>query len=143
MLESAEALSKTFQVPIVELEEHVEDLMSRFANHLLGDTILRVGRDPLRKLAADDRLAGSLKFAASQGGNPAAIAMGLAAALLFDPVGDPSSREVQHRLEQEGIDFFLKNHCEIGDQPGCHGLRRMINLFYFSLKMSGGNAHDA
>ena len=141
MLESAEALGKTFPVPAGELTDHVEDLLKRFANRRLGDTVLRVGRDPLRKLAADDRLAGALKFAAGQGVYPMGIALGLAAALLFDPAGDPTAREVQDRLAHEGIDSFLENHCGIGNQSCYHGLRRMILLFYYSLKMNGGPFH--
>ncbi len=38
------------------LNEHIEDLISRFRNRALGDTVFRVGCDLLRKLSADDRL---------------------------------------------------------------------------------------
>lgn len=38
------------------LKEHIEDLLRRFANKSLGDTIYRVGCDIPRKLGRDDRL---------------------------------------------------------------------------------------
>ncbi len=41
-----------------DLEEHIDDLLSRFANKALGDTVFRVGRDLKRKLRFDDRLMG-------------------------------------------------------------------------------------
>lgn len=41
-----------------ELNDHVEDLLSRFKNQALGDSIFRVGRDLPRKLHWEDRLMG-------------------------------------------------------------------------------------
>jgi mannitol-1-phosphate 5-dehydrogenase len=38
------------------LHAHIEDLISRFRNKALGDTVFRVGCDLQRKLGADDRL---------------------------------------------------------------------------------------
>jgi mannitol-1-phosphate 5-dehydrogenase len=45
------------------LVEHIDDLLGRFQNKELGDTIFRVGRDLFRKLGPDDRLTGSIKLA--------------------------------------------------------------------------------
>jgi len=42
------------------LGEHIDDLLSRFANKALGDTIYRVGRDVSRKLGREDRVIGPL-----------------------------------------------------------------------------------
>lgn len=40
--------------------EHIDDLLYRFKNKALGDTIFRVGCDLTRKLSAEDRLAGAI-----------------------------------------------------------------------------------
>ncbi len=45
------------------LTDHIDDLLCRFQNKELGDTIFRVGRDLYRKLRPDDRLTGSIKLA--------------------------------------------------------------------------------
>lgn len=45
------------------LIDHIDDLLYRFQNKKLGDTIFRVGRDLFRKLSPDDRLTGSIKLA--------------------------------------------------------------------------------
>lgn len=50
-----------------ELEEHIDELLSRFRNRALGDTIYRVGCDLHRKLGANDRLAGAIRIAAEAG----------------------------------------------------------------------------
>ena len=41
-----------------DLKAHIEDLLIRFCNPLLEDTVFRVGRDLRRKLRYDDRLLG-------------------------------------------------------------------------------------
>jgi mannitol-1-phosphate 5-dehydrogenase len=69
MLESAEALlleyPETFNRESLIL--HIDDLLSRFKNRALGDTIFRVGRDLLRKLSPDDRIAGAIKLTRKYG----------------------------------------------------------------------------
>ena len=46
---------------------HIDDLLSRFMNEALGDTIFRVGCDLYRKLGPDDRLAGPIHAALKSG----------------------------------------------------------------------------
>ena len=43
-----------------DLTEHIDDLLTRFQNVALGDTVYRVGCDLMRKLGPDDRLAGAI-----------------------------------------------------------------------------------
>jgi len=45
------------------LQNHIDDLLSRFQNRLLGDTLFRVGCDLQRKLGPDDRIVGAIKLA--------------------------------------------------------------------------------
>lgn len=45
------------------LNEHIDDLLERFKNKYLGDTIYRVGCDLPRKLSSQDRLSGAVKLA--------------------------------------------------------------------------------
>jgi mannitol-1-phosphate 5-dehydrogenase len=44
-----------------QLSNHIDDLLFRFQNRSLGDTVFRVGCDLHRKLAADDRMVYPLK----------------------------------------------------------------------------------
>ncbi|MCL1813321.1 MAG: mannitol-1-phosphate 5-dehydrogenase [Treponema sp.] len=47
-----------------DLSGHIEDLLFRFKNSALGDTIHRVGRDLRRKLAREDRITGAMLLCA-------------------------------------------------------------------------------
>ena len=46
-----------------DLEDHINDLIYRFRNKALQDTIFRVGQDLIRKLSANDRFIGSIHLA--------------------------------------------------------------------------------
>jgi mannitol-1-phosphate 5-dehydrogenase len=61
--------------------EYAEDLLTRMTNPYLRDQVERVGRDPERKLAWDDRLIGTMRMAIRQGVQAHRYALGAAAAL--------------------------------------------------------------
>lgn len=65
MLQSAGVLSSTYasEFTFSQLETHVDDLLKRFRNKALGDTVHRVGCDLYRKLGPNDRLAGAIHLA--------------------------------------------------------------------------------
>lgn len=83
MLASAQALSKAHHVPFCEIESYVADLLARFSNRALGDTVARVGRDLDRKLSAADRMAGAVRLCREQGVSCLPIMISIAAALRF------------------------------------------------------------
>ncbi len=62
--------------------EYAEDLLARMVNPNLNDLVERVGRDHLRKLAAEDRLYGTMTIALQQGLEPRRLALGAAAAVV-------------------------------------------------------------
>ena len=95
------------------LHAHADDLHHRFANRALGDTVYRLGRDPVRKLGPTDRLVAPARLVAASGVVPAALARAIAAALRFDPPEDPIATALQDRLATEGIDAVLADVCQI------------------------------
>lgn len=60
---------------------YATDLLARMTNPYLHDTIERAARDPLRKLAWDDRLVGTMRVCLRAGVEPQRYALGLAAGL--------------------------------------------------------------
>ena len=58
MLQSAAILQRMYpsEFDRQQLVDHTDDLLMRFANRALGDTLFRVGCDLRRKLGSDDRL---------------------------------------------------------------------------------------
>lgn len=95
------------------LRAHVADLLERFANRALADPLLRLARDPLRKLAPDDRLVGAARVAEGTGQVPINLALGIAAALAFDAPQDASAQELQRRIAAEGVEAVLTSACAI------------------------------
>jgi mannitol-1-phosphate 5-dehydrogenase len=65
MQQSARALHKKYpeEFTLQSLDNHIKDLVYRFKNRQLGDTIFRVGCDLPRKLGPDDRLTGAIRMA--------------------------------------------------------------------------------
>ena len=83
MTESALALSIRYDASFKDLYDHVEDLLFRFTNKKLGDTVFRVGRDLNRKLSKDDRLVGAIHSCIEAGVKPYALYAAYAAATKF------------------------------------------------------------
>ena len=81
MIESSSMLSAKYGIPYNDIFDHAEDLLIRFGNTALGDTCERVGRDPMRKLNTDDRLAGIIRQCPDYGIHPVYISFGYAIAL--------------------------------------------------------------
>jgi mannitol-1-phosphate 5-dehydrogenase len=113
-----------------EQYEHVADLLRRFRNRRLGDTVFRLGRDPVRKLASNDRLVGAALLVLETGGEPDALSWGIAAALRFDPAEDPVSQDLQGRLSRAPVEAVLSEIS--GLEPGGR-LSRMIVERYQAL----------
>lgn len=65
MLQSSEILLHKYPEEFTkeDLISHIDDLLYRFQNKALGDTIFRVGSDLFRKLGPEDRLSGAIRSA--------------------------------------------------------------------------------
>ena len=83
MLSSADAIAISYGVDKADLYNHVEDLLQRFCNRKLGDTVYRVGRGIRRKLAPEDRLIGALRLCQKAGTDTGDLLRGISLALRF------------------------------------------------------------
>lgn len=133
MQESAIALSKKYKCDIYELLEHVDDLIYRFGNPHLGDTITRVGKDPLRKLSANDRLVGAAQSCITVGVNATYIAFGIASALLFEDSSDIALLKLKNDIKNQGIRLALSKITSI--DMNC---TLMDTVEYFYIKLNHG-----
>ncbi|MGL5284682.1 MAG: mannitol-1-phosphate 5-dehydrogenase, partial [Aeromonas sp.] len=82
---------------------YIEKILSRFANPYLVDEIDRVGRQPLRKLGAQDRLVKPLLGCLEYGLPCEQLQEGIAAALHYRNADDPQAVELQQWIEQDGV----------------------------------------
>jgi mannitol-1-phosphate 5-dehydrogenase len=111
--ETGQALIRKHGFDPKEHAAHVADLLERFENKFLGDTCVRLARDPIRKLAPDDRLTGAARLCESQRIAPKALPWAIAAALRYDAPDDPAAQELQRLLRREGLEATLRQVCGI------------------------------
>ncbi len=102
-------------------KEHIEDLLRRFSNRALGDTIYRVGRDLPRKLSRDDRLIGALRLDIKHSIPAPYTTLGAAAAMLFRAKGPdgqlfPEDQRFCQEVYPKGIDYVLETVCGLDPQ---------------------------
>ncbi len=118
MWESGRALIKEYPQEFDESNQktHIDDLIRRFGNEHLGDTIYRVGRDLTRKLGFNERLIGASRLDIKHNIKPEHTAKGIAAALFFravDENGKPFEGDTKllNDLKEHGLDYILNNVC--------------------------------
>lgn len=120
---SAQALIKKFGEEIREnVENNVVDLLFRFQNKALKDTVARVGADPVRKLRRNDRIVGAALFAMEQGVDPSPIIRGIVAGLKFNMPGDATAPEVQAALKEQGIDYVIEKYMGLSKDEELFGM---------------------
>ena len=83
----------------------------RFSNELLYDPISRVARDPLRKLAHDDRLIKSIHIALFNKTLPKNCAIGIKAALQYFDKNDEQSKHLKIMVDNFGEKYVLRKIC--------------------------------
>ena len=98
------------------LQDHIDELLRRFANRSLGDTIFRVGCDLYRKLSPDDRIITPLTGAIHHQLPHNCILQVLMAALQFKCTGPDgkmfaSDIDFHNELAREGRQKILKRIC--------------------------------
>jgi mannitol-1-phosphate 5-dehydrogenase len=106
-----------------ELKAHADDIVRRFHNRALGDQVVRVAQDPVRKLGPNDRLIGSGRMCLEQGVEPVHVAFAAAAALHYDYPGDAAAARIQALRNERGTAGVLE---KIGRLPSESHLTHLI-----------------
>lgn len=129
--ESTAAIARHFNVDTKPLSEYADDLLKRYSNVYLNDTVKRVGRDPKRKLSPKDRLTGAVNFCLENGIDPEYIIYGIAAAFYFNEPDDVSSGEIIEFTNTHGISDSITEYTSI---PADSQLHSRILQMYLDLK---------
>ncbi len=121
-----------------QMDENIHDLLRRFANRALGDTIYRVGKDVERKLSADDRVIGALRLCVSHGIEPEHICRAAASALLFCGRDENNKTfgmdmDIYERVKLEGPWPVLSDICGLKTSTDLSTIER-ISSRYFALR---------
>ncbi|HFG2024268.1 TPA: mannitol-1-phosphate 5-dehydrogenase [Vibrio cholerae] len=113
MQESGEVLIRRYGFDRALHSAYIEKILSRFANPYLVDEVDRVGRQPLRKLGANDRLIKPLLGTIEYGLPNGMLLKGIAAALKYRNSSDPQAVELQQSIEKEGVRSTLARYTEL------------------------------
>lgn len=85
----------------------LDAILACYVDPVLRDPIVRVAREPRRKLAFDDRLIGPAVALQSIGASPHALAVAAAAALAYGEPSDPQANNLQQELQLVGPEEVL------------------------------------
>ncbi|MCM8820820.1 MAG: mannitol-1-phosphate 5-dehydrogenase [Candidatus Omnitrophica bacterium] len=133
--EARAALIKKHNFDIAEIDGYISDLVKRFGNRLLNDTVFRVGRDPLRKIGPNDRIAGAIDLCLSQGIYPENICLVMAYCLCYNYPDDKSAVEMQVLIKEKGVVSLLKEVSCIKDEE----IIDRIKKYYWQVKSESSN----
>lgn len=103
-----EILIKSLNIDPEGQYEFSKAAKQKYTDERIVDIVVRIARDPLRKLGPMDRFIGPINLAISVGVNPKNIALGAAAALLFDYSQDESAQEMQNLIQKHGVGYILE-----------------------------------
>ncbi|GAB2642170.1 mannitol-1-phosphate 5-dehydrogenase [Vibrio panuliri] len=103
MCESGEVLIRRYGFDRALHAAYIEKILGRFANPYLIDEVDRVGRQPIRKLGANDRLIKPLLGTIEYGIENKTLLKGIAAALKYTNDSDPQAIELQTSLQENGV----------------------------------------
>lgn len=89
------------------LPRSLDEILGLYVSPTLRDPVVRVGREPRRKLGHDDRLIGPVVAAMAAGFRPGALAEAAAAALSYGELEDPQARNLQREISLLGPEEVL------------------------------------
>lgn len=117
MLQAADILLEIYQqeFTIAGLTEHIDDLIARFQNKFLGDTVFRLRCDLRCKLGREDRMSGAIRLAMELNLPYDRILFSLVCACHFRAVDEngkmlPDDREFEV-IYTKGIEAVLSEIC--------------------------------
>jgi len=134
--EASRALQAEYGFSAEEMARWVADVIRHTDNPALGDTVRRYGADPRRKLRREDRLLGPTLLARAHGIRPVHLIEVIAAALRFDPPGDPSASYVREQAKTLGVRAAVYELCGLTEDE--HSLLMDIVRAYGCLPLEVG-----
>ena len=130
MQETGELLIQKHHFDREQHRKYIRTILQRFSNQYLTDKIVRVGRSPIRKLAADERLVRPAMQAYENGLETPHLTSAMAAALMFDYEKDAEAATLQTAIEQNGVQSAITKFTGISSK---HPLFQKVLEKYQSL----------
>jgi mannitol-1-phosphate 5-dehydrogenase len=121
--ETGHLLTKKYSFNEEEHKNYVQKIIKRFENAYLADDVTRVGRGPLRKLGANDRLVGPAKqLLEIVGEKPVYLAKAIATALKYDVQTDEDAVLIQRMITEKGLNQAVVEITGLAERHPLHEL---------------------
>ena len=91
------------------MEAYAKKEIRRFSNNLLFDPVIRVTREPIKKLQPGGRLLGALRMCISAGLSPVNLTKGIVAALKYNEKKNPDY-PIINKINNDSLGDFLSLH---------------------------------
>lgn len=127
MRESGQGLAKKHNLDLEKHYIYIDKIINRFKNPHLNDDVMRVGREPLRKLSSKDRLIKPLFTAKSYDIDVDNLIIGVSAALHYDNKEDKQSIELQNYIKELGVKDALVKVSGINNDDVLDKVEEMYN----------------
>ncbi|MGB2079046.1 MAG: mannitol-1-phosphate 5-dehydrogenase [Vibrio sp.] len=131
MKQSGEVLIKRYDFDRSAHYAYIDKILTRFANPYLRDEVDRVGRQPIRKLGAADRLVKPLLGTMEYNVDNSMLLKGIAAACLYVNEDDPQACELQAAIAELGLKGALAKYTGL-DEDGAE--LAQVEKIYLELK---------
>jgi len=115
LAECGKAWSSEYRINEQEFYEYITLMLRRFSDIRLKDPIVRVCREPLRKLSIDERFIAPALTALKYSVVPYGIAEGIKAALKYDYRNDEQAVMLQQMLKSKGRGSLIKEVCGVNE----------------------------
>ncbi|KAF8915227.1 mannitol dehydrogenase domain-containing protein [Mucidula mucida] len=108
--------------------DYIERTMMRFANPNIKDELARVSRNPLRKLAPNERLVGAVNMCREFELGRAHLIKGIAAAFYFDVEEDEEAVQLVRLVKEKGIESAIEETTSF--EKGSQDHRDVLKEYY-------------
>ena len=115
--EVSSALQKQYGFTAEEMAKWVKGVIDQTNNPSIGDTVVRMAADPLRKLKKSDRLIGPALLCLQNGIQPNHLIRAVGYALHYRNEEDANSLNLSNAIQDNGLDETIKTVCGLGEDP--------------------------
>ncbi|MDD3573349.1 MAG: C-GCAxxG-C-C family (seleno)protein, partial [Eubacteriales bacterium] len=114
--EASQGLSAEFGFDGQEMRAYCEQVIGKFSNPVLEDTLVRVGKGVGRKIARDERLVGPALICRKHGIYPYYLAKAVAYAMRFNNPEDTSLAQIALKMQQGNRTDSVMEICGLDSQ---------------------------
>ncbi len=128
--EASYGLVHKYAIPQAEQKRYAKEEFEKLELKNFKDPIVRVARDPIRKLSGRERVVGPLLLSEKAGIFPENLCIVLASLLLYDYVQDSEAVKLQNEIKNKGTTFILRKYSRIKNNK----IIKRIKFHYEQLK---------